>query len=128
MANEEKPAGEASAGLSLKEQRTRGQRTLFISVMLMFLVSIVVSVVFSIYFLIPRLAVQDLVLLKIKDMNTNLAMLSTQIEELKASCTPAEPAPEPGAEPSKDQPPAPPVPVPDQPKAGPAKAPVDKPK
>ena len=132
MATEEKQTSDSVPVLSLKEKRTRGQRTLFISIMLMFFVSIVVSVVFSIYFLIPRLAVQDLVLIRIREMNISLANLSSQIEELKASCAPAETEPASGktgdAEPTGDQPAAPVTPAPVLPKAGPAKDPAAKPK
>jgi nitrate reductase NapE component len=43
-----------------KEARTRGQRSLFIMVMLMFLVSIVVFVVGSYFFIIPHVVTHDL--------------------------------------------------------------------
>jgi nitrate reductase NapE component len=43
-----------------KEARTRGQRSLFIMVMLMFLVSIVVFVVGTYFFIIPHVVTQDL--------------------------------------------------------------------
>jgi nitrate reductase NapE component len=43
-----------------KEARTRGQRSLFIMVMLMFFVSIVVFVVGTYFFIIPHVVTQDL--------------------------------------------------------------------
>jgi nitrate reductase NapE component len=43
-----------------KEERKRGQRSLFIMVMLMFLVSIVVFVVGTYFFIVPRVITQDL--------------------------------------------------------------------
>jgi nitrate reductase NapE component len=45
---------------AVKEARTRGQRSLFIMVMLMFLVSIVVFVVGTYFFVIPHVVTQDL--------------------------------------------------------------------
>ena len=44
----------------LKEARTQGQRSLFIMVMLMFLVSIVVFVIGTYFFMVPHVVTQDL--------------------------------------------------------------------
>lgn len=50
----------------IRDMRTRGQRYLFINVLLMFLVSIVVFTVGSFFFIVPRIVSQDLELRRIE--------------------------------------------------------------
>ena len=60
----EQPAEQAPAKaldkLAAKEARTRGQRSLFIMVMLMFFVSIVVFVIGTYFFVVPHVVTQNL--------------------------------------------------------------------
>ncbi|NMB77127.1 MAG: hypothetical protein GYA21_18610, partial [Myxococcales bacterium] len=83
MPNEEKPSasGSASAPLHEKEARVRGQRSLFINVLLMFLVSIVVFAVASYFFLVPKIAMQDLRMLQLQQ---RLNMLEEDLADLAA--------------------------------------------
>ncbi len=55
-----------------KEERTRGQRKLFIRVMLMFFVSIVVFVVGTYFFVVPRMLQDDLEIAKIRQQVVSL--------------------------------------------------------
>lgn len=56
----EAPKPKESEKSAVKEARTRGQRSLFIMVMLMFLVAIVVFVVGTYFFMVPHVVTQDL--------------------------------------------------------------------
>jgi hypothetical protein len=95
----EKPA-EAAASKeletsSVKEARKKGQRSLFIMVMLMFLVSIVVFVVGSYFFLIPHVVTQDLEIRHLQSkVNAFEQALLAPDEATAEEGTPAEAAPE----------------------------------
>jgi hypothetical protein len=101
MTTEEKPsASPAPNPLHEKEVRARGQRSLFINVLLMFLVSIVVFAVASYFFLVPKIAVQDLRLLQLQQriniLEEDLADLAADADSDTAATPPApEPAPKP---------------------------------
>ena len=70
---------------AVKEARTRGQRSLFIMVMLMFLVSIVVFVVGTYFFVIPHVVTQDL---EIRHLQSKLSAFEQALTE-----PPEEPVP-----------------------------------
>jgi nitrate reductase NapE component len=110
----EKPAEPArvqeSEKSAAKEARTRGQRSLFIMVMLMFFVSIVVFVVGTYFFIIPHLVTQDL---EIRHLQNKLSAfesaLTAPVEEEAPPVAPGAPEVEPagGSQPpsqSEDQP------------------------
>lgn len=137
MPNEDKPSASSSASAPHheKEARVRGQRSLFINVLLMFLVSIVVFAVASYFFLVPKIAMQDLRLLQLQQ---RISMLEEDLADLAADQDsdlppPPEdrggepPAPAPGVPPAAVQPPPPappPAAPPAPPPAPPAKAPA----
>jgi len=78
----EKPAEAAAPKQTEKsaarEARTRGQRSLFIMVMLMFLVSIVVFVVGTYFFIIPHVVTQDL---EIRHLQSKLSSFEQALTE-----------------------------------------------
>lgn len=134
MPNEEKPSAPASgSSIDHREVRARGQRSLFINVLLMFLVSIVVFAVASYFFLVPKIAMQDLRMLQLQQ---RLNMLEEDLADLAGEQDvdlppPPEdraaepPSPAPGVAPAPDQPPppsAPPAPPPAKAPAPPAPA------
>ncbi len=119
---DEKIRAEVQAmGQQLRESRVRGQRSLFIHVLLMFLVSIVVFVVGTYFFVVPRVIRQSLdnqqLQLAIAGLEKRLNRAEQAIGQLAASRD--EPAPAPTAEPAP-APKAEPAPAP---KAEPAPAP-----
>lgn len=64
----------------LREARTRGQRSLFIHVMLMFLVSIVVFVVGTYFFMIPRVIRQSL---DVRLLEQRMVKLNARVAQLE---------------------------------------------
>jgi hypothetical protein len=75
-----------------KEARKRGQRSLFIMVMLMFLVSIVVFVVGTYFFIIPHVITQDL---EIRHLQSRLSSFEQALTEPpEEPATPEEATPE----------------------------------
>ena len=72
-----------------KEARTKGQRSLFIMVMLMFLVSIVVFVVGTYFFIIPHVVTQDL---EIRHLQSRLSAFEQALTEPAAEEPAAEEA------------------------------------
>ena len=72
---------------AVKEARTRGQRSLFIMVMLMFLVSIVVFVVGTYFFIIPHVVTQDL---EIRHLQSRLSSFEQALTEPPEEPTPPE--------------------------------------
>jgi len=109
----EAPKPKDSEKSAAKEARTRGQRSLFIMVMLMFLVSIVVFVVGTYFFVIPHVVTQDL---EIRHLQSRLSAFEQALveppeepaatEEAAPEAKPAEPAPQaaPKTEPEKKAP------------------------
>jgi len=74
-----------------KEARTRGQRSLFIMVMLMFLVSIVVFVVGTYFFIIPHVVTHDL---EIRHLQSKFSTLEQALfEPAEEPAPPEESAP-----------------------------------
>jgi hypothetical protein len=69
---------EAPEKSAVKEARTRGQRSLFIMVMLMFLVSIVVFVVGIYFFIVPHVVTQDL---EIRHLQSRLSSIEQALTE-----------------------------------------------
>ena len=107
----EAPAPKEPEKSAVKEARTKGQRSLFIMVMLMFLVSIVVFVVGSYFFLIPHVVTQDL---EIRHLQSKLTAFEQALTE-----PPEEPAAAEEAAPEETAPAAPSAPEvkPAEPKA-----------
>lgn len=85
MADEAQGAGLADKRAA-KEARTRGQRSLFIMVLLMFLVSIVVFVVGTYFFLVPQIMARDLEVAKLRLRMSNL---EKRIEQPAPAAAPA---------------------------------------
>jgi hypothetical protein len=95
----------ASPGVSkqeMKEVRTKGQRYLFINVLLMFLVSIVVFTIGSFFFLVPRIVTQDIEIRQLESKmgavreslkNTRAALVDLRSATAPAGETKPEPAP-----------------------------------
>ncbi len=86
------PFPSASSGLSkevIREMRTKGQRYLFINVMLMFLVSIVVFTIASYFFLVPRLVTHDI---EIRVMESKLDNMREELGQIKAALLDSEDA------------------------------------
>jgi hypothetical protein len=69
----------------IKEIRRRGQRYLFINVVLMFFVSIVVFVIGTFFFVVPRLAVSRLEVMhaesKVKELQEEVSILRQVLEQ-----------------------------------------------
>ncbi len=80
----------------LRDDRVRGQRSLFINVMLMFLVSIVVFVIGTYYFVVPQIIRQDL---DVRQLVQNANKLSARVARIEQAL--AGPAAAPAAVPAK---------------------------
>jgi hypothetical protein len=81
------PFPSAAGGLSkevIREMRTKGQRYLFINVMLMFLVSIVVFTIASYFFLVPRVVTHDI---EIRGMESKLDSMREELGQIRAALT-----------------------------------------
>ena len=97
----------------VREMRTRGQRYLFINVMLMFLVSIVVFTIASYFFLVPRVVTHDI---EIKGMESKIDEMRRELADVKSVLAAEEKATDEGAAAKEEAtPPAPtPAPAPDK--------------
>jgi len=85
MADEAQVSGLADKRAT-KDARTRGQRSLFIMVLLMFLVSIVVFVIGTYFFLVPQILARDL---KEAELRMRMSALENRIEQPAAAPAPA---------------------------------------
>lgn len=70
------PPPPLAMGEELRNARTRGQRSLFISVMLMFLVSIVVFVIGTYFFVVPQVIRQNL---DVQQLKQDVKILDTHL-------------------------------------------------
>lgn len=93
----------------VREMRTKGQRYLFINVMLMFLVSIVVFTIASYFFLVPRLVTHDI---EIKGMETKIDEMRRELADVKSVLAAEENATDEGADAKQAATPTAPAPAP----------------
>ena len=101
-------AGPGVSKQVIREVRTKGQRYLFINVLLMFLVSIVVFTIGAFFFLVPRIVTQDIEIRqlesKLADVRVSLENTKSILAKLETAAAPAEtarPDPAPPSEPAE---------------------------
>ena len=94
----------------VREMRTKGQRYLFINVMLMFLVSIVVFTIASYFFLVPRVVTHDI---EIKGMESKIDEMRRELADVKSVLAAEEKAADEGA-PAKEEATPTPAPAPEK--------------